>query len=84
MSEYMEKASVSRLLGAPPGYIGYTPYPDPLPWLTILTPYHDSQLAIRPTMHIRYPACTLPPPRDPGYIGHTPYPLHLLRYYSRA
>ena len=23
MSEYMEKASVSRLLGAPPGYVGY-------------------------------------------------------------
>lgn len=23
MSEYMEKYSVSRLLGAPPGYVGY-------------------------------------------------------------
>ena len=23
MSEYMEKHSVSRLLGAPPGYVGY-------------------------------------------------------------
>ena len=23
MSEYMEKFSVSRLIGAPPGYIGY-------------------------------------------------------------
>ena len=23
MSEYMEKHSVSRLIGAPPGYIGY-------------------------------------------------------------
>jgi ATP-dependent Clp protease ATP-binding subunit ClpC len=23
MSEYMEKFSVSRLLGAPPGYVGY-------------------------------------------------------------
>ena len=23
MSEYMEKYSVSRLIGAPPGYVGY-------------------------------------------------------------
>jgi ATP-dependent Clp protease ATP-binding subunit ClpC len=23
MSEYMEKFSVSRLIGAPPGYVGY-------------------------------------------------------------
>ena len=23
MSEYMEKHSVSRLIGAPPGYVGY-------------------------------------------------------------